>query len=70
MTANFIEPLIEPSLPELRFLYMYDEKVPIGDQVQELTLTNVSPLALTLSLEATAPFSLDLKGVPSPAAEP
>ena len=63
VTANFIEPLIEPSMPEMRFLYMYDEKVPIADQTQELTLTNVSPLALTLSLEASAPFSLDLKGV-------
>ena len=63
MTANFIDPLIEPSLPELRFLYMYDEKVPIGEQVQELTLTNVSPLALTLSLEAASPFSLDIKGM-------
>ena len=29
VTANFIEPLIEPSMPEMRFLYMYDEKVPI-----------------------------------------
>ena len=63
MRANFIDPLIEPSLPELRFLYMYDEKVPIGEQVQELTLTNVSPLALTLSLEAASPFSLDIKGM-------
>jgi hydrocephalus-inducing protein len=63
VTANFIDPLIEPSLPELRFLYMYDEKVPIGEQVQELTLKNVSPLALTLSLEATSPFSLDIRGM-------
>ena len=59
VTCNFIEPLIEPSMPALEFTYTYEDGVPIADQTAPLTLTNISPLALTLSLGTAQPFSLD-----------
>ena len=61
VTATFIEPLIEPSLPAVDFTYLYEDGVPISDQSAPLTLTNVSPLPLTLSVACGQPFSLDVR---------
>ena len=65
--STFIDPLIQPSMPgaemlqEVDYLYTYatgdvDRVVP--QQTKKLTLTNISPLALTLTLKAGPPFSV------------
>jgi P pilus assembly chaperone PapD len=56
--ATFIQPLIEPSKPELAFTYVYEERTPTDAQTQTVTFTNVSLLPLTLVLRCSQPFSL------------
>ena len=59
ISADFIAPLIEPSVPVVRFEYMSDETDEIQWQTQTLSLKNTSSLPLTLLLKASVPFAVD-----------
>jgi hypothetical protein len=58
--ADFINPLLEPSMPQMKFNYTYDPDVELVPQSQPLTLKNVSELPLTFVLRTAVPYSLDV----------
>ncbi|KAL1499824.1 hypothetical protein AB1Y20_012509 [Prymnesium parvum] len=59
VSADFISPLVESSVPVVRFEYMYEETDEIPLQHQAVILKNTTSLPLTLQLRATVPFSVD-----------
>eukprot|EP00935_MAST-01C_sp_MAST-1C-sp1_P000586 g586.t1 len=62
MKADFINPLLEPSMPQMKFNYTWapDHPPQPPPQSQPLTLKNVSELPLTFVLRTAVPYSLDV----------
>jgi hypothetical protein len=59
VTADFMNPLLDLSVPSLNFGYTWEKDVPIKTITQPLTLMNKTPLPLDFVLKAAIPYSLD-----------
>ncbi|KAI8803400.1 hypothetical protein BJ742DRAFT_498091 [Cladochytrium replicatum] len=58
IAARFIDPLIELSSTSLEFSYLYSDSNKFPLLSQPLTLKNLSPLPLSISIKAFAPYSV------------
>ena len=59
VTADFMNPLLDLSQPNLDFSYTWQKDVPIQTISLPLTMTNKTPLPLDFVLKSLVPFSLD-----------
>jgi hypothetical protein len=57
--ADFILPMLQPSVPTVEFSHVYEPEVPLAVQSRPLSLRNVCALPLDFVLRASTPFSID-----------
>ena len=55
----FIDPVLEPSVKELSYVYTWRDGMPLTQQTQPITLRNVAELPLDFVLRTALPFSID-----------
>ena len=55
----FINPVLEPSVKELSYVYTWRDGMPLTQQMQPITLRNVAELPLDFVLRTQLPFSID-----------
>ena len=70
VSADFINPLLEPSSSALQFDYLWSADE-LGESLlqQPLTLTNTSALPLVFALKCSAPFAVDTEEITLPPGE-
>ena len=58
--ADFMNPLLDLSVPALDYSYTWDKDVPIEIITKPLTMTNRTPLPLHFVLKAQIPYTIDV----------
>ena len=58
--AEIMNPLLDCSSKEMRYLYSWEPGVSVTVMKQEVTLTNLSAVALSFFLKTDIPFNLSL----------